>query len=33
MIRDIDPETGDAVEYGIPEDAAVLGRSDMLGMA
>lgn len=33
MIRVIDPETGDAVEYGIPEDAAVLGRSDMLGMA
>ncbi len=33
MIRVINPETGDAVEYGIPEDATVLGRSDMLGMA
>ena len=33
MIRVINPETGDAVEYGIPEDATVYGRSDMLGIA
>lgn len=33
LIRVINPTTGETKEYAIPEDAAVLGRSDMLGMA
>ena len=32
-LRVIDPQTGDYVEYEIPEDAAVMGRCDFLGFA